>query len=785
MTKTIGAINQWFKRAAAKVIALRWAIIIMAVALDIIALGGVRQIELQTTYESWFLKDDPLTIATEKFKDVFGNMHYVALLIETDNVFTPDTLRMIRQLGEDLLDNVPFAEDIVSLADFEFTLGSEEGLEILNIIPDPLSNDLGEIEKIRQLAFSKKFLVNRLFSDDSKEAWVLLRLERYPEEWGLDELPPYRQVAEGVEAILKQTPYNAYQIKTAGRPIMQHEQRVFFPREAGRIIVLAFVVAIIILAVILRSSRDVVVPLFSCVSALLWTFGMMGWFGIKIDSIAVTLPIYLGLALSIGYSIHLFNLFTRHFLLTGDRRASVIDMLEQTGWPILFTAITTLVAMLTFYVVPVEVVRWLGLASATTVFVVYVAVMLLTPALLSFGKDGQPHPHYIERGGGRLEHLFGRLSDWILSHPTQILVVFAIIVITCLIGLTQIYVSMDFTHSYGMRIPFVKRFNYISRTKVGAYQSYELTLRFDEQDRAKSPDVLKNFDLLASEVEEFEIVKRTTSLLEIIKDLNQVMHEDDPAFFRIPDEGDLVAQLLLLYEIASGTETERWVDYDYTTLRLMIEITDFDTSLIEQDFRYLEERTQELFPDAEANVVGNAVQISVAQNYIAKGEVVSFTMALIIIGILMMFVFRSITTGLIGMIPNLAPVISIGGVMGYAGIPLDMMTMMVVPMLLGLAVDDTIHFINHCKMEFLERGNYPEAIRHTFQVVGKSIFMTSFILIAAFSIYMTSIIRFCVNIGFLVFIGVSAALLSDYFVTPVLVNLTRPFGEKERDGAME
>ena len=136
------------------------------------------------------------------------------------------------------------------------------------------------------------------------------------------------------------------------------------------------------------------------------------------------------------------------------------------------------------------------------------------------------------------------------------------------------------------------------------------------------------------------------------------------------------------------------------------------------------------------------------------------------IGILMMLVFQSIKTGLIGMIPNLAPVLVVGGLMGYADIPIDMMTMMIIPMILGLAVDDTIHFMTHSKMEFQRTGCYWEAIQDTFKTVGKSIFMTSFILIAAFSVYMTSVANLVFHLGMLVGAGVFSALSSNIYTLP-------------------
>jgi predicted RND superfamily exporter protein len=143
-----------------------------------------------------------------------------------------------------------------------------------------------------------------------------------------------------------------------------------------------------------------------------------------------------------------------------------------------------------------------------------------------------------------------------------------------------------------------------------------------------------------------------------------------------------------------------------------------------------------------------------------------------------MLVFGSVKTGLIGMIPNVTPLIVIGGYMGYFQSPLDMMTMTIMPMLLGIAVDDTIHFINHIKYEFERCGNYATAILTSFETVGKTLAMTTIILSITFGMYMFSPVAAMVRIGFLASLGLITALLADYLMTPALMLLTKPFGEE-------
>jgi hypothetical protein len=167
--------------------------------------------------------------------------------------------------------------------------------------------------------------------------------------------------------------------------------------------------------------------------------------------------------------------------------------------------------------------------------------------------------------------------------------------------------------------------------------------------------------------------------------------------------------------------------------------------------------------------------------YIIHGQVISFCIAFAVITVILMVVFGSVKTGLIGLIPNITPALVIGGILGFSGIPLDSSTVIIMPMILGLAVDDTIHFINHGKLEFMRTGKYRPSITKTFGTVGVALFFTTLILSAVFLVYMTSEVKTYFNIGLLAIAGMVSALLADYLVTPGMFKYFRIFGE-ERSG---
>jgi predicted RND superfamily exporter protein len=191
-----------------------------------------------------------------------------------------------------------------------------------------------------------------------------------------------------------------------------------------------------------------------------------------------------------------------------------------------------------------------------------------------------------------------------------------------------------------------------------------------------------------------------------------------------------------------------------------------------------------LFPEAMVVTTGTLAQFTVMMEYIAWGQIKSYLIALVVIAGMCSVAFKSVKIGLVAMIPNVAPGCFVGGIMGFFGIPLDIMTVTIMPMLLGLAVDDTIHFISHCNAIFYRTGSYAESVRRTFQVVGKAIFITSGILVVGFGAYLLSPILVFDHIAYLVAAGTLAALLADYFITPVLLNCIQAFGPEKRESTV-
>ncbi|MGD2035634.1 MAG: MMPL family transporter [Bacteroidales bacterium] len=786
----IRKINTFFRKMAEFQIRYRWSLIIFAFLLTAFGVAGLRKVNMANSRDSWFDDKEAIEIATEEFEDQFGNNDNISVLIEAEDVFDPEVLNMMRELGEELLDSIPYADEITSLVDMEISVGTEEGIRVINPFEDGIPDDPQKLEEIRRLVLSRKAIVGKLVSEDCTETWLTLSLLEYPEEEEWEKVTtkdPMFQDGEAAIRVLTNPKWQSdkYSLKPVGMPYTETEERDFFGAEIFKRVLSGFFIMIILLALFIRSLRGVVVPAFTTATGILVVFGIMGWLGIDVQQTMMMLPVLLGMALSVGYSIHLVNAFKRIFRVTGNRKESVIEAVEEVGWPIFFTAMTTIGSVLSFISAGILTIAWVGYSCAALVFADYLFVIILVPVLMSFGKDRKVTDE--EKTKIPLfEKWMEGIGRFVLKNKIAILFVFAVCIIIITPGIRNVTRNMDAFRFMGTKIPYVKRAYDVTQSQLGSYLTYNITVKFDEPDAVKDPEVLSNFDTLLDTISAFELTKKNEhaasvfSILDIIKEMNRTLHSDSVQYHTIPGNSDMIAQVLLLYEMSGGTKTFNWIDEDYSMLRAQIQIEKFEANEIVKELETIKRIGRESFQEADVNYVGSAVQFAELNNKIVTGELKSVVWALVIIGVLLIIVFNSIKTGLIGMIPNLMPLAVIGGYMGHFDSPLDMMTMTIMPMLLGIAVDDTIHFINQIKFEFEKCNNYNKAIIKSFHTVGKSLAMTTIILCVSFTMFCFSPIANMVRIGYLASMGLLVALLTDYLVTPALISITKPFGKEKK-----
>ena len=777
----IEKINELFGRYAEQLLRVRWLTLAAFAIVIVLSVVGMKRMVKETSFDDYFIEDDPMLVKTDEFKSHFGNDYYVGVLTHCDNHFTKQNLTTLRALSNELLDSLSYADKVTSLTDIEFMVGSDEGMTIEQIVPDEIPDDGSpEMDSVRARAYSKPHVARKLISKDGQLSWIMLKLRAFPKDsvWKkTSTVAPDIITGEEVERIIKKPQYASLHPKGTGMPYVTHCKTVYIGKEMGRLMMIATLICIVVMLCMTRSLRGVIAPIISVIGGLFITYGIAGFTQMYVDSTVLMIPTILSFAVAIAYNIHIFSYFRGRMRIHGERRKAIVETIKEIGWSVFFCGFTTLVSLLSFLVIPIRPMHCVGIISSMSVLFVLLTSLIVTPVLLSFGKNQRPIEGFTEDSDTRWTKAMVTLSDKVLRNPKKIGYSFLVICILLCVGLWKIEAAFDIERTMGTKVDYVKEVMDVGRSELGSLYSYDLIVELPNDDEAKEPHNLQQLDILQHKVDGYDLTKRTTSILDILKDLNQTLNNGDTAFYRIPDTEEEVAQMILLYENAGGTESEYWVDYDYRRLRLMIEISDFNSAQVERELARIQADAEQLFPEAKITVVGNIPQYVTMMQYLVRGQMLSFVISILIIGVILMIAFQSIRVGLIGLVPNMMPAVFVGGYMGWAGIPLDMMTATLLPMMLGMAVDDTIHFINHSKLEFDRTRNYQTAIRRTFRVVGVAIVITSIITSAVFASFCSSACTMCLNFGLMAIIGILSALAADLLVTPILVNKCKVFGK--------
>ena len=270
---------------------------------------------------------------------------------------------------------------------------------------------------------------------------------------------------------------------------------------------------------------------------------------------------------------------------------------------------------------------------------------------------------------------------------------------------------------------------------------------------------------------------KTMSVLDLLKKMNQALHENRPEYYTLPETREQVSEYLFLYETAGGGELDKQVSFNYDIARLTARTKSLDTKDIKIFISDITGFAKEhLDPSIKIEYTGMIPMVNAMSDLITSGQIKSFGCAFIAISLMMIIVLRSFKLGLISMIPNLFPVLIAIGFMGYAGIYLSMALVTFGAIIIGIAVDDTIHFFVRFRREFRRTGTYEKALKASLLTVGRPITFTTITLVAGFSVFALSDISNIGDFGLMAGFAIIWALLADFFLAPAMMLLFKPLG---------
>lgn len=602
----------------------------------------------------------------------------------------------------------------------------------------------------------------------------------------------------------------------------------------GLVMILIFT---LLLYILFRSFSAVLWPMVTIAASMAWTWGFTVWLGVTISQM-IALTVLLVFAVGIADCVHVMSAYFSFRRQGDDHYDALSKSYGKTGLAIMVTTITTMagvLALTTSELVPIQV---FGMMSAFGVVMAFFFTLVLLPILLDLWHPGAPEADdasLADRLGDRWNRLsnstktgtalvyvvavYLMLGPWVGTYitvislltyvvvnwqlailsavpnfvarrPWLVLSVFAGLFALCSYGMTLIRIDSNMTELTKEGSAIRVAYETVDENMAGA-MSMVIMVDTHTSDGLYNPRLMQAMDQLQNRIETrySDQVTRTNSLANIVKDTYQIMSDDDPAYYRVPDDAQMISQLLYLFNSANPEDRRALVSDDYSRSHISLNIYNAGSY---QYQRFFEEISQEIdevfgpleseFPELEVYLTGSMALLMRMADEVANSQFSSFTFAIAVISVIMIITLGSFQGGIMAMIPNMIPALLGFGLMGLLGIALDTDTLLIAPLIIGIAVDDTIHFMTHYRVELIRTGSISESLVSTIRDVGQAVMFTTMVLGLGFALLSFSDYLGMAKMGFFGSAAIFVALLCDLFLIPAMIIIFKPtFGVKNAD----
>ena len=796
------------------------------IGLAIFSIGGIAGInflKLDMTLESMFQENDPARRSYKKLKETFGgdDSIYIVYRAKDGDVFSKKSLVALQgvhnalyeatvlQEGEGRESTLAHIIDMKSLIDVSYTEVLEDGLVSRDFVGENIPETAADRERLRNQALEHRDYPLFYLSQDSKFGGIFIRTDfgAIPEENDSEEsiedmdidtekpgeekeasvryrqtqLWEYSKLVAVLNEILERPEFTAHlEFYAVGNPIVMSFFSDVLNEELSLFLLAAVLLMMVVLAFLFRSCSAVAWSLTIIVLTALLTLGLSGWLGLAMNMM-VTVLILLILVVGIADSIHIlsgYQFFRNRHL---NHRQALQAVLKKSGLACLLTSITTSIGLLSLVFVNIPPIQYFGIAAALGVMTAFLLTIFYLPLMLDIWQPiSKKRRESIESGQWKpiwIQKFLDIMEPISLRYPMLIAAVFGVLVVIACYGVFRVQVDSNMIEIIEEGTPIRTAYNLVD-SAMGGSQNLEIYLEFEKEDALKDPKVLTAMDAFQTYLlQDYpRFVVRTNSLINVVKNTYSVLHQNDPERYTIPQKPDLLSQVLLLFENANREDRQLLATDDYRQGRISVRVKNFG-SMEYLDFMETIEREMEavfsplhsVYPNMKVELTGGLALMMRVIDYISWSQIQSFGLALAVITVLLLFVLGSPRFGIVAMIPNLFPVLVTFGVMGLFNIPLDGDTLIIAPIVIGIAVDDTIHFITHYRLELAETGNnIAESIRLSIREAGQAITFSTIIIALGFFTLVFCSHRGMANFGYLTVIAFFSALFADLLLLPAV-----------------
>ena len=691
-----------------------------------------------------------------------------------------------------------------------------------------IKTDFGAIPVVRELDDAPSLFSDDVWSDDfdasMDDSAVIQKIEYQPDEPAL-----YIPFMKAITAITEQPKmtehFNFYPIGNSAMISLAMDTLI----QAAFLLVGMVVIINLLLWTLFRSASAVVLPQLAIGLSILFVIGGLSWLNLASTTL-IALTVMLVIAVGVADCVHVMSsyLFFRRDGKEHDEALS--KAYGKTGVPILLTTITTMAGMSSLAATGMPMFVQFGLSSAAGVFFAFAYTIYLLPVLLNYW-----HPMQIKKASNKennssgikalalnfklkslsflcffakpllsaskkigftwlvsadwLQPLLDRIPAFVERFRYLIAVIFFGGFIVCLYGATQVKIDSNLVELYSDDVPIGQAYDIVDDNMMGT-GNMVIVVDTARSDGIMDPAVLSSMDRLQNRIEDrySDYIIRTNSLADLVKDTHAIMQSSEE-YRTIPDSQIAVSQLLYLFSSSNPEERRALVSDDFSKSHISVQLRNagseeykdfFDE--IQKDINNEFNKLTKTYPELKVQITGSFALMMRLADDISKNQFKSLAIAAVVISLLMMLTLGSLQAGVMSIVPNLIPATLAFGLMGLLGISLDTDTLMIAPLIIGIAVDDTIHFISHYRMSLAQNHNMKIALVETIKEVGQAVTFTTLILGCGFFMLTFSDYLGLAKIGGFGSLAIFVALLCDLLFFPALIMIFKPkFGQKNVD----
>ena len=740
----------------------------MAIILIIHLICGalLLRLELNNAPELYFPSDAPATVLERELRAEFPNDEILIALFEGDDLYSSEVLGALDRVAG-RMEAHPDVDRVFSVTRVDHIAGSADGFVVEPLI-DPERLDEGTADERLQRVLADRFMPGWLASRDGKVLALVVRTHKLQEsrqrqsvEQALYDAVGEEAVGERLTAVAGTVALDAAELRS-----MVRDTLVFTPLVMSLgLALLYWVVGRIVPIVIGAVAMSTVV--IACV-------GLIAALGLPYTLVTAMIPTLLS-AYTVGNLLHLYAALKRMRDAGFRRPKRVVFALQSVHSPAMFNVLTTAAGMISLVLVPIPPIQVFGAISAVGVVVIYFVVFYLVPPLL-VKYDRGPWP---KSGGGfawtkRISYAFAsfgmRRAGWVVGGA----VVLAVAAIPLAL---KVQAESDLLKFFTASHPLTQSTDRVERTLVGV-TALEIVIDGPGRDAFKDAKRLQAIKALQMQVEALPEVDRSLSMMDIVEEMHWAFNEEDEAFRRLPDDDRLLSQLLLIYD---GRDLQELVNNEYQRMRILLNVNVHGANEIQGVIDRIEALIATVDdPALKWELAGYGRLFADQEDLLVVGQLHSFLGAFGQIFLIMFLLWRSLPAAVIGMIPNLAPLFFVFTLMGGTGIPLDMATVLIAGVVLGITVDDTIHLFHNYLARREQGRSVVFSVARSFEASGRAVVAISLLLVSQFLLLGTSSFVPTSNFGLLTATGLLAGQLMELLMLPALLVLWGRFRTRHR-----